>query len=851
MPTIGQLPAALSVSDSDEIPIFQNGQTVAATRAQLLAGLQPALAVPANTLLGAIAPGIAAPGPISVGANLTLSNNSLSANAAPFDIVALPSTNLPNASDLIPLGQGGVNKAISYAQFMAGLPGLPAVPAGDMIALAAGATTARTLNEISANAVAIEDFGAAGDGVTDDSAALLAAIASGHEVRFGPKTYIINGECNITGISVSLRGVAGMTILQRGSQIRTGLSSTPAWLNITASQFFADGIIFDANRNVTINGWGVVIQPGCTAANITRCLFRNAMGTIYGWGLAINANDPAVTEHHIHDCEFTANAVDGMWVAASDAVSVTMCRAHDNTRHGLYIDSQDPQLILKIRKVHILGNNCWNNQSGIVVGNFNATNTEPGVYGNANPDILAGLVAHNNVHDNLNYGISISGRNILVTGNLCTNNSANGGAGAGILANTGYCAITNNMISGASPFGIDSGGAIFTNITGNYINGASIGLNAGGSQNCVLRGNYIQDCTNIAINIENVESDGRGNNFGIACNQLSITDNWIYYQPGGQGIIVRDGAQNILIAQNNVVANAGADPQASLLAFSDTLTIRNNMLNYATSWAANPQTIHGANTLLYPDIVDSVAVSQSSGLISSIMSAQGNTYTGQICFAKLTNNGQNYTNASVSFNGAGSGATGSVFLANGQVIGIAISNGGVGYGPGTTAIISGDGTGATATVQVGVPVPQDRMLSVQCGATTGFAAAGSSPAQANWTGSDITIEAGASIDWVGTNGGWQAARFNQSDYVSPNGDGSMTLRTQTGDMSLHPAGSGAVRLISDIEPTGCVSLIGRGTPNSNVTAPPGSSFRNLDGGVGATFWIKQTGNGNTGWVALA
>ncbi|HQU01882.1 MAG TPA: hypothetical protein PLI12_05490, partial [Acetobacteraceae bacterium] len=64
-------------------------------------------------------------------------------------------------------------------------------------------------------------------------------------------------------------------------------------------------------------------------------------------------------------------------------------------------------------------------------------------------------------------------------------------------------------------------------------------------------------------------------------------------------------------------------------------------------------------------------------------------------------------------------------------------------------------------------------------------------------------------------------------------------------------GSGAVRLISDIEPTGCVSLIGRGTPNSSVTAPPGSSFRNLDGGVGATFWIKQTGNGNTGWVALA
>jgi hypothetical protein len=36
-----------------------------------------------------------------------------------------------------------------------------------------------------------------------------------------------------------------------------------------------------------------------------------------------------------------------------------------------------------------------------------------------------------------------------------------------------------------------------------------------------------------------------------------------------------------------------------------------------------------------------------------------------------------------------------------------------------------------------------------------------------------------------------------------------------------------------------------------VTAPPGSDYRNLAGGAGSVFWIKQTGTGATGWVAIA
>lgn len=851
MPTIGQLPGANSVSDSDEIPVFQNGQTVSATRAQVLAGFQQTLALPQGTLLGGIGPGTAAPVPVTIGANLTLNGTTISAAAAPFEVSALGSGNGPGVADLVPLGQSGSNVAVTYSAFIQSLGAVAGVPGSSLEVLAGGANTKRVLSAIVANTVAIEDFGAKGDGVTDDSAALLAALASGNPVRFGPKLYVINGECDISGTNAALIGVPGATILMRATQSHTGTSANPAWISITATSFYADGIIFDANRSMTQDSWGVVIQPACTSASAARCLFRNAMGSTYGWGLAIAPSDPQTTRHHIHDCEFTANAVDGVWIAATDAVSITACRAHDNARNGIYIDSQDPSFALKIREVHVLGNMCWNNQVGIVVGNFNATNIEPATYGNMNPDVLGALVIGNNLHNNTNYGLSISGRNICASGNLIANNSTGNNGGGGILANTGYCRVSDNMITGASDFGIDAGGAIFLDLSGNYVNGASVGLNVGGSQNCMIRGNFVQDCPGAGIMAVNVESDGRGNNFGISCSNLSIVGNWIDYGAGAQGIVLHDAPQTVLIADNIVTAGIGADPLVSLVPYTDSMILRNNTLNITPSWLVNPSAAAGTNTLVFPDLVDAVTITQAIAPVASIMSASASRAQGQITFVKVTNAGVNYTNAGVSFSGSGSGATGGVFLSGGQVIGIYMTNNGSGYGPGTTASITGDGTGATVSVQVGLPVLQNRTLTVNCQTAGQFEASGAMPAQMNWTGAPVTVPAGASIDWRGYAGAWQAVRFTQSDYLSPNGDGSVTLRSQSGDIMLHPAAAGAVRLTSDTEPTGCVSLIGRGSPASVVSAPPGSTFRNLNGGAGSTFWIKQSGVGSTGWAAIA
>lgn len=42
---------------------------------------------------------------------------------------------------------------------------------------------------------------------------------------------------------------------------------------------------------------------------------------------------------------------------------------------------------------------------------------------------------------------------------------------------------------------------------------------------------------------------------------------------------------------------------------------------------------------------------------------------------------------------------------------------------------------------------------------------------------------------------------------------------------------------------------GSGTPEGNVTAPVGSIYSRSDGGAGTSFYVKESGTGNTGWVA--
>lgn len=42
---------------------------------------------------------------------------------------------------------------------------------------------------------------------------------------------------------------------------------------------------------------------------------------------------------------------------------------------------------------------------------------------------------------------------------------------------------------------------------------------------------------------------------------------------------------------------------------------------------------------------------------------------------------------------------------------------------------------------------------------------------------------------------------------------------------------------------------GTGSPETVVTAPVGSLFLRTDGGANTTLYVKESGAGNTGWIA--
>lgn len=118
----------------------------------------------------------------------------------------------------------------------------------------------------------------------------------------------------------------------------------------------------------------------------------------------------------------------------------------------------------------------------------------------------------------------------------------------------------------------------------------------------------------------------------------------------------------------------------------------------------------------------------------------------------------------------------------------------------------------------------------------------------------LTFRTGTSTRWIlesdgttesstATGSDLNIKRYNNSGVFLGT---ALTITRSTGKVTIGAAGSTAgLELVA----SGPRIMSGAGTPLSVVSAPVGSLWLRTDGGTNTTLYVKESGTGNTGWVA--
>jgi hypothetical protein len=824
MPTINELPPAISVSDSDELVVSQSDIARSATRAQLLAGVQPALAVPTGTLLGRMSAGVGAPEPIALGANLTLAQGSLSAPPA-FSVSGLSGAGAPRPGDLVAMAQGGQNVAATYAQFMGGLSEVAGIDGSGLLANVAATPAPRRVADLFADAVSIESFGAAGDGVTDDTAAFVLALASGLPLILGGRTYIVNGVLSAAA-NVAMVGVRGATVLRRGQASGAG-----CWISFGGASCAVSGVIFDAGGLVGDDAPCVQVMVTCTSAAFDACTFLHCGGATQGTGLLLSCG--AQAQHSVCECVATGNALHGIAASGSGWVSILDTQCQGNGGTGIMTG---PGL-----GVRLAGNRCTGNQNGISVGTWSEG-------GPPSSGALC-VVAENVCAGNAQWGLAVAAYGARITDNVAQSNGT-AAFGGGMLVRVAMSRLGDNIIE-AGAVGIDCRGSLTSLVAGNHISGAGVGVMAGGCSNVRIGENFLLN-NGWGVSISGIEPSVSMAPTGV----VNVERNWIgFSQALGGGVLVQDGAQGVAVCGNSLNGWGSALGSQAMWLHTTSAIVHDNSWNNTAQVLVAASTVDGQSALVLPEAADDVLVTSAPPGIGAVLTQHQVDTLGQVTFLQVTAGGSGYSVASVTITGAGNGAAAQAVVSGGAVVWLVVTNPGSGYGGIGASVqiaIQGDGSGAEGIGFVGLPVIAGRRVRLVCNCAVRLVQGGSMPVLQNWTGYDMGIPPGGAVELEGAFGQWRAVQSPPVDYVMPTGNGGAVLQSiGSGDLTLRPASGGTLGIASVAEPEGYSSSLGRGSPEGMVVAGPGSDFRNLDGGAGSTLWVKVSGTGSSGWTAIA
>jgi len=394
--------------------------------------------------------------------------------------------------------------------------------------------------------VSVKDFGAAGDGVTDDTTAIQDALDAAPQystVFFPPGNYIISDELVIPTSNLLITGRARITA-KANAQFEFMLKAT------SLSGITVENLRFDANKNnrsagATTRFMGV-LYAGCTECQFINLRVENCRGYNGVSGVGIAAAGQSI-RCRIEGCVII-NCGDAGNTPATDADAIftsgeqnviSNCIAAVCTDTGFVIESSNQSVITGCTArfcgagAAITSANA-SDKSGNVIDGLTIWNWKgsvgaiqigvPGVYaGNLINSLVSNVVI---IAETPTYGtpgpaIYFSGvtGNGVVQGATLSNIRIRGAATQGILLNEGTgvhihnCYITtttdaciqfntgtdhmvtSSYLSGPGSFGIAAGGTSEVFTSGNVFNGVGYAIGVGATASVTSMNNVIKSVT--------------------------------------------------------------------------------------------------------------------------------------------------------------------------------------------------------------------------------------------------------------------------------------------------------------------------------------------------------------------
>ncbi|MEI7439276.1 MAG: right-handed parallel beta-helix repeat-containing protein [Thermoleophilia bacterium] len=422
----------------------------------------------------------------------------------------------------------------------------------------------------------VRNYGAVGDGITDDTAAIHAArdaAGVGGSVVFPPGTYLTTG-LSATIVSQVWQIMAGATVKSKGS----GSTGGPITVDAAHVMITGGGAV-DGNRSV-IGGnahvWscitGTVNASDLTVDNIA---VQNAV--FYGvWGQA--------SRTRVLRCRFFGNYTTPIMLSSyylAVLLGSTMQDTYDMEASGNYIDRRDEDpATLASTAISIRGNN---DNSGPLHNTYRGKALRNTILMPVNPAEPTGIVCGIEFGAQSYYG--------LAEGNRIENGSmgisfARGDCGKAVgntfigqslfaieMADSPGCVIQGNVINGSGRLGsLPSGSAITTqgaaglstdiSIIGNHIygihdSGRSISLS---HSRYTVTGNTVESKYGITLsnvsdaNVSNNLIRGNGTGQGVQlvkCNRIVMSGNTVQSQNVGVQISASSATAGVFNISNN------------------------------------------------------------------------------------------------------------------------------------------------------------------------------------------------------------------------------------------------------------------------------------------------------------